>query len=302
MSRLFIAAAIVIASHSVAPRDQAASQNQPSPTTGVLISTEQLAAALKEPGLVVLHVGDRPSTFEEGHIPGAVFLRYGDFAVDGADGVGSELPSIEQTQNVFSSVGVSNSSRVVIYGTSTVAAARAFFTLDAMGHQRVEVLDGGLRVWRAEKRQIETGPATARRAGRFTAVMNAERLATAQQIQQQMRANAIALVDVRPDPEFLGADGGMGGMHAAGHIEGAKQLPWDTLVAADGRFLPRDQLHARLASAGAVTGKPVVSYCMVGMRASVVYLVARHLGYNVKLYDGSMIDWSRKKLPVVSGR
>jgi len=301
MSRLFIAAAIVMA-YGPAPPHQSGPQKQPSRAASVLMSTEQLAAALKEPTLVLLHVGDRPATFEEAHIPGARFLRYGDFAIDGAQGLGSELPSTEQVQKVFAGVGVSNSSHVVIYGTSTVAAARAFFTLDAMGHPRVEVLDGGLRAWRAENRPVETGTAAAVRPGNFTPVLNASRLASAQQIQQQMPAKAIALVDVRPDPEFLGTDGGMNGMHAAGHIEGAKQLPWDMLVTADGRFLPRDQLQTRLTSAGAVPGKPVVSYCMVGMRASVVYLVARHLGYDAKLYDGSIIDWTMRKLPVVTGR
>jgi thiosulfate/3-mercaptopyruvate sulfurtransferase len=300
MSRLLIAAAIVMA-YGPAPHRSGA-QNQPSRAAGVLISTEQLAAALKEPTLVLLHVTDRSSTFEEAHIPGARFLRYGEFAIDGPQALGSELPSAEHVQKVFASVGVSNGSRVVIYGTSTVAAARAFFTLDAMGHPRVEVLDGGLRAWRAENRPIETGAAAPPRPGNFTPVLNSSRLASAQQIQQQMAAKTIALVDVRPDPEFLGTDGGMNGMHAAGHIEGAKQLPWDTLVAADGRFLPRDQLQAGLASAGAVQEKPVVSYCMVGMRASVVYLVARHLGYDAKLYDGSIVDWTMKKLPVVTGR
>jgi thiosulfate/3-mercaptopyruvate sulfurtransferase len=301
MSRLLIAAAIVMAYGPAAPH-QSAPANPPARAASVLISTEQLAAALKDPALVLLHVTDRSSTFEEAHIPGARFLRYGDFAIDGPQGLGSELPSAEKAKKVFAGVGVSNSSRVVVYGTSTVAAARAFFTLDAMGHPRVEVLDGGLRAWRAENRPLETAAAAAARPGDFTPALNASRLASAQQIQQQMAAKAIALVDVRPDPEFLGTDGGMNGMHAAGHIEGAKQLPWDTLVGGDGRFLPRDQLQTRLASAGAVQGKPVVSYCMVGMRASVVYLVARHLGYDAKLYDGSIVDWSMKKLPVVTGR
>lgn len=131
--------------------------------------------------------------------------------------------------------------------------------------------------------------------------MNTARLASAQSIQQQVAAKGIALVDVRPDPEFLGTDGGIGG-HAAGHIAGAKQLTWNALVHDDGRFLPREQLQAKLAAAGASAGKPVVAYCMVGMRASVVYFVARHLGYDAKLYDGSIVDWTMKRLPVVTGR
>jgi thiosulfate/3-mercaptopyruvate sulfurtransferase len=272
------------------------------PLGGLLMSTVELDAAAKDPALVLLHVADRASAFEEGHIPGARFLRYGDFAVDGDQSLGSELPSVADAKRVFEAVGVSNNSRVVVYGTGPVIAARAFFTLDALGHKNVSLLDGGLRAWRDEKRPIETGPAKPAAAGQFTPAMNASRLATATQIQQQMPSAGISLVDVRPDPEFLGTDGGMGGMHAAGHIEGAKQLTWNELVGPDGRFLPREQLQAKLTGAGASSGKPVVAYCMVGMRASVVYFVARHLGYDARLYDGSIMDWSAKKLPVTKAR
>jgi thiosulfate/3-mercaptopyruvate sulfurtransferase len=189
---------------------------------------------------------------------------------------------------------------VVIYAASPVSAARAFFTLDAFGHRRVALLDGGLRAWRDAKLPIETGPSSTPRAGRFTPRLNAGRLADAAFVQQQMAANGIALVDVRPDAEFFGTDGGMGGMHAAGHIAGAKQLTWNALVSDAGTFLPREQLTQRLEAAGATAARPVVSYCMVGMRASVVYFVARHLGYDAKLYDGSIVDWSRRKLPVTT--
>jgi thiosulfate/3-mercaptopyruvate sulfurtransferase len=182
-------------------------------------------------------------------------------------------------------------------------AARAFFTLDAFGHSRVAILDGGLRAWRAANPSLETGPSSApARTGRFTPRLNAQRLASANWIQQQVPGKGFSLVDVRPDPEFTGSDGGMGGVHAAGHIDGARQLTWNALVGPDGRFLPADQLRARLDSAGVVSGRPVVAYCMVGMRASVVYFVARYLGYDTRLYDGSIVDWSRRQLPVKTGK
>jgi thiosulfate/3-mercaptopyruvate sulfurtransferase len=264
----------------------------------MLVSVADLKAMLKDPYVVVLHVVDRGAAFEEGHIPGARALRYVDFAVDG-DGLGSELPSAETAKRVFEAAGVSDDSRVVIYAQGAVTAARAFFTLDAFGHQRVAILDGGLRAWRDAGLPLETGPSAAK-AGRFTPQLNAQRVVDAALIQRRVPSGGIALVDVRPDPEFFGTDGGMGGMHAAGHIAGAKQLTWNALVGADGRFLPADQLKQRLEGAGVAAGKPVVSYCMVGMRASVVYFVARHLGYDAKLYDGSIVDWSRRKLPVTT--
>ena len=73
-------------------------------------------------------------------------------------------------------------------------------------------------------------------------------------------------------------------------------------MSSDGTFLPKDQLKTRLEGAGVVSGRPVVAYCMVGMRASVVYFVARYLGYDARLYDGSIMDWSQRKLPVKAGK
>lgn len=275
-------------------------------TPSLLVSTSELAGMLKDPAVLVLHVGSRTSSFEDGHIPGAQHVRYGDFAVEGPDGLGSELPAVEQLERVFEAAGVSDGSRVVVYGHSPVAAARAFFTLDVLGHRRVALLDGGLRAWRAESRPIETGagrrPAS---GGQFTPRLEGRKLADAAFIQGRFSsptARAIALIDVRPDPEFVGTDDPHGGAHAPGHIPGARQLPWDTLVGPDGRFLPRDRLERKLREAGAAPGKPVVAYCMVGMRASVVYFVARHLGYEARLYDGSIVDWSHRRLPVTTGR
>jgi thiosulfate/3-mercaptopyruvate sulfurtransferase len=250
--------------------------------------------------VVVLHVADRESAYTDGHIAGARFIRYGDIAVEGT--VGSELPPADQLKRVFEAAGVTDNSRVVVYGASPVYAARAFFTLDVAGHPRVAMLDGGLTAWKAEERPLETGSGKSVKPGSFTPRINQARVADAAFIQQQMTAKGIALLDIRPDPEFLGADGGMAGMHAPGHIDGAQQMPWNTLVGPGGRFLSKPELEAKFRAAGATTAKPVVAYCMVGMRASVAYFVARYLGYDARLYDGSIVDWSQRKLPLKLGR
>jgi thiosulfate/3-mercaptopyruvate sulfurtransferase len=272
------------------------------PKADMLVSTAELARQLADPAVVVLHVSDRESSFLEGHIPGARFVRYGEVAVDGDGDVGSELPPVEQLKRIFEAAGVSDSSRVVVYGSSTVAAARVFFTLDVAGHPRVALLDGGLAAWKAEKRTLASGAQKPASRATFTPRINPARLADAAFIQQQLGAKGIALLDIRPDAEYLGTDGGMGGMHTPGHIAGAQQLPWNTLVGSDGRFLPRAQLEAKLAAAGVAPSKPVVAYCMVGMRASVAYFVARYLGYDARLYDGSIVDWSQRRLPTKTGR
>jgi thiosulfate/3-mercaptopyruvate sulfurtransferase len=282
-----VAASLVLSAQAQSPRPE------------LLVSPADLARAFANPDLVVLHIADGESSYTEGHVPGARFVRYGDFAINGDTGVGSELPPADQLQRVFEAAGVSDTSRVVLYGPSTVMTARAFFTLDAAGLARVALLDGGLAAWKAEKRPLETGAAPTAKRGTFTPKINASKTADAAFIQQQLARSGIALVDVRPDAEYRGSDGGMGGMHPAGHIAGAQQMPWNTLVGQDGRFRPRTELEAMLRAAGATAGKPVVSYCLVGMRASVVYFVARYLGHDARLYDGSIVDWGQRKLPTV---
>jgi thiosulfate/3-mercaptopyruvate sulfurtransferase len=265
-----------------------------------LISARELAQ-LRDPALVLLHVAEDDSAYAEGHIPGARFLRYRSAAPGGDDDLGAELPPMPVLKELFDGVGVSDTSRVVLYG-HPVLASRVFFTLDAVGHRRVAILDGGLQAWQAGGHPVDRGAdkTAGGRRGTFTPRLHAERLATAEWIRTS--AGRISLVDVRPDPEFTGSDGGMAGVHVAGHIEGAKQLTWNALVAPDGLFLPADQLRAKLQGAGAVAGKAVVPYCMIGMRASVVYFVARHLGLDVRLYDGSIVDWGRRGLPTKMGR
>jgi thiosulfate/3-mercaptopyruvate sulfurtransferase len=275
--------------------------------SGLLVTPAELAARLKDPSLVVLAVGVQPGDFELAHIPGARLIAYDQIAVDGPDGLGSELPPVEELRAVFAAAGVTAKSQVVIYG-SPISATRAFFTLDYLGHPNVRLLNGGISAWKTERLPLEQGAARPLAAPKLAGGSlgseggHPERIASAAWIQERLSSSKMTLIDARPDAEFTGSDGGMGGMHAVGHLPGAQQQVWDTLVDRSGRFAPDAELRAKMQAAGAVAGTPVVSYCMVGMRASVTYFVARHLGYDAKLYDGSIVDWGKRKLPTKTGR
>jgi hypothetical protein len=101
---------------------------------------------------------------------------------------------------------------------------------------------------------------------------------TADWIKERLSSEKMTLLDARPDAEFTGADGGMGGSHVKGHLPDAHQLVWNTLLDSSGKFLPDAELQKKFDAIGANRTTPLVSYCMVGMRASVTYFVARHLG------------------------
>jgi len=270
---------------------------------GRLVTPAELAAQLKDPATVVLHVEQGGSDFAGGHVPGARRIRYEAFAVDGSDRLGSELPPVAELRALFQSLGVGAASHVVIYG-SVLGATRAFFTLDYLGHPDVKLLNGGLTAWRAAGLPVTTdeGPAIRPDPGTLaTLTVRPEAVVSAEWIVERLESPTMTLVDARPDAEFTGDDGGMG-RHVPGHLAGATQLVWTDLVSRTTQFLPDVELRARLQQAGAHAGTPVVSYCMVGMRASVIYFAARHLGYDARMYDGSIVDWTQRKLPARRGR
>jgi thiosulfate/3-mercaptopyruvate sulfurtransferase len=269
-------------------------------SSGLLVSASEMATMLKDPAVVVVAVVNQPAEFEAGHIPGARLVRYGDIAIDG-DGLQSELPPVDQLRRVLAAAGISDRSKVIIYG-STIGATRMFFTLDYFGHPNARVLNGGLNAWKANGGSIETGPAPSVSLAALTPRPQPDRVVSADWITERLSTPKMTLLDARPDAEFTGADGGMNGMHVKGHLPDAQQLVWNTLVDASGKFLPDPELRKKYEAIGAAKGTPLVSYCMVGMRASVTYFVARHLGYDARMYDGSIVDWSRRKLPAVMGK
>jgi thiosulfate/3-mercaptopyruvate sulfurtransferase len=284
-------------------------------TPGLLVSPAELAASLKDPATVVVAVGNSDDDFIAGHIPGARFVRYDDIAID-SNGLSSELPPVDQLKKVLSAAGISDKSKIVIYG-SAIAAARMFFTLDYFGHPNVKVLNGGLNAWKGNGGKIEIGPLPKPAAASLTPKPQPDRVVSADWIKErlssptlrqaqgrpeQSRGAKMTLLDARPDNEFTGADGGMNGAHVKGHLPDAQQLVWNTLLDSTGKFLPDAELRKKYEAIGAKANTPLVSYCMVGMRASVTYFVARHLGYDARLYDGSIVDWTRRKLPAVMGK
>ena len=269
-------------------------------SSGLLVSADELATLLKDPAVVVIAVGNSPDDFTAGHIPGARFVLYSDIAPD-RDGLQSELPPVETLRRVLSSAGIGDRSKVIVYG-STIAATRMFFTLDYFGHPDVRLLNGGLAAWKARGGALEVSPPPTVTASSLTPKPRPDRVVSADWITERLSSPRIKLLDARPDAEYTGSDGGMNGMHAAGHLPDAEQLVWNTLLDSTGKFLPDAELRKKYEAIGAGTDTPLVSYCMIGMRASVTYFVARHLGYDARMYDGSIVDWTRRRLPVVKGR
>lgn len=132
----------------------------PAPQDRMLVSTGWLENNLRY--VTVLAVGASEEVYQRGHIPGAIFVPLSQLLID-REGIPNELPATVDLQRTFEALGVGDSGRIVIYGDTELAAARAFFTLDYLSHRyRSSLLDGGLAKWMAEHRAISFATAVLR--------------------------------------------------------------------------------------------------------------------------------------------
>jgi thiosulfate/3-mercaptopyruvate sulfurtransferase len=264
----------------------------------MLVSTASLGERLGREDLVVLHVAAQRDGYDSGHIPGARFVAVSELAVPRA-GVPNEFPSLDDLTALARRLGIDERSRVVCYDEAAgLLAARAYVALDVLGlGDRAALLDGHLQAWRAEGRPLETAApavtpssfAPRPRPGLVVPLAEMRDLAA----RAAGPGAPIALLDARPEAQFTGAEAGEG-VRRPGHIPGAANLFWMKALEGPDRPVLRspEELRRQFADAGIVAGDEVVTYCRTGMQAAHSYFVARYLGHDVRLYDGSFIEWS----------
>lgn len=245
---------------------------------------------------------DARAEYKSAHIPGAVF-----FDIDEICDEQSSLPHMLPHPVKFSSrmrkLGLGDGSRIVVYDSKGLfSAARVWWMLRVMGHEDVVVLDGGLPKWIAEGRPIEDLPPPPRER-HFTVRFDSNLIRTLDEVQSDLSSGKEQVLDARPAGRFEGREPEPRPGVRSGHIPGSRNLPWETLLGADGALLPADALAKRFESAGIDVAKPVVTTCGSGVSAGILALALARLGrWRTPVYDGSWAEWGgREDLPLAKG-
>jgi thiosulfate/3-mercaptopyruvate sulfurtransferase len=253
--------------------------------TDMLVSGAWLADHLKDANLVILHVAPARAGYDANHIPGARYVPFGELAVT-KDGVSNELPPVAELKAVFERAGVNDNSRVILVTEGSVlSATRAYFTLDYLGHDQTALLDGGMEQWIKDARPVSKD-APAVTAGKLTPKPRPELLMGLADVQKQAAAPSakVNLLDVRSAPEFKDR----------GHIPTSLNANWtESQLTGSSVLKSEDALRKLYEAAGVAPNKTVVTYCNSGMQASQSYFTLKYLGYDVKMYDGSLSEWNK---------
>ena len=291
-----------------------------------LVSTEWLGTHLYDPNLRILdgswHLPaaerDAKAEYEEGRIPGAQF-----FDIDEIADADSDLPHMVPGDAVFESwmneFNIGSDNQVVVYDASGLfSAPRVRWLLRHMGLNNVAVLDGGLPKWKAERREVETGPQSVTglvhgmpargndgpaagpashphpAAAKFKAHRRPEMICGKGDVEHASATGDTQILDARPAARFKGEEPEPRPGLRRGHMPGAINVPFTALLSPNYTLKEPEELQAVLKNAGFDFEGSAITSCGSGVAAAVVSLALELLGHEKhSLYDGSWSEWGR---------
>lgn len=264
-----------------------------------LVSTEWLAAHLNDPDLRILDASwylpdagrDGRAEFASGHIPNARFFDIEEIS-DLRSSLPHMAPPVEKFMSRLRAMGVGDGHQVVIYdGSGLFSAARVWWLFRLMGKTDVAVLDGGLPKWRSEGRAIDDQPPVIR--DRHMTVNRQNHLVKdVTQVAHSAKLHEAEIIDARGAARFRGEVPEPRPGLRAGHIPGAKNVPYSALLNSNGTMKDTAQLKAVFEAAGVDLERPAITSCGSGVTAAVLSLALERLGHrNHALYDGSWAEW-----------
>ncbi len=278
---------------------------------GWLVSTDWLFEHLEAPDVAILDASwhlpqsgrDPREEFLAGRIPGAHFFDIEELS-DTTSPYPHMLPRAEKFSSRMRKLGVGDGKQVIVYDTLGIySAARAWWMFRVFGKDDVAVLDGGLKKWKAEGKPVEDGPPVVPQERHFTARFRSTMVSDRSEVFGALQSGAVQIVDARPAMRFAGTEPEPRPGVRAGHMPGAKNLPFSSLVRDDGTLHSPAYIEAQFRKAGIDPERPITTSCGSGITAAILSLGLAHIGSSENsLYDGSWSEWgSISELPAATG-
>ncbi|MCA3739404.1 3-mercaptopyruvate sulfurtransferase [Phenylobacterium sp.] len=267
-----------------------------------LITVAELASRLEDPDLRIIDASwflpaegrSGRDEFNRERIPRAVF-----FDIDAISDTSVDLPHMLPSPAAFAdsakTLGLTPDVDIVVYDSFGIrSAARVWWTLRVMGMERVRVLDGGLRVWKAAGLPLETLAPNPPRQGIAAVRFDPARLRDRKDVAAALAKGSAQVVDARSALRFRGeAPEPRPGLRS-GHMPGARNLPFDQLLTPEGQLKSVAALSEVFREAGVDLARPIIATCGSGVTASVLALALEVLGSPAAVYDGSWAEWGRE--------
>ena len=260
-----------------------------------LVTTAWVTENLANSSIKLVEVDVDTSVYNTGHIPGAIGWNW---KTKLQDQLRRTIASKDDFEKLLRASGINNNTTIVLYGdNNNWFAAWAYWLLKYYGHEDVRILDGGRKKWEAEGRELTTDHPAVEVSEYVIGEIKSDFRAFRDDILPNLHGDKFGLVDVRSPQEFTGeilAPPGLKELsQRAGHIPGASNIPWSTVVNEDGTFKSIEEIRKIYAEEGITSEKKVITYCRIGERSAHSWFVLKELlGFkDVRNYDGSWTEW-----------
>ena len=257
----------------------------------IIVSPQWVNDNMSDPDLVIIQPSFLKLDYDNEHIKGARYLWPDWLTANSPEGTYNP-PDPKAATKILQDLGINKNSKVVLchaFGDVSITA-RMFITLENLGlKDRVYYLNGGLVAWKTAGFPV-TKELPVVKKGNFVATPSAPLLVDKEYVLNSLKTRSAEVVDARMKRFY---DGDPTGNPRDGHITGALNLAYTDMIDSVNNIKPTEVLLKNFQAVLPYKNKEVVTYCFIGQTASVIYLTGRSLGYNVKVYDGSMQEWSR---------
>lgn len=249
--------------------------------------------------------GNSRERYDQGHLAGALYVDLDELAAhpqDAAQGGRHPLPATEVFAALLSRLGITPQTHVIVYDDKAGAnpAARFWWMLRAVGHEKVQVLSGGLQAAIDAGINVTTEIPQTPEATTYPTPQAFAGTVTIDEVAQAAQSNNRIVIDVRETPRYLGQTEPIDLI--AGHIPGAINVPYLSNLGEGNRYLSVQDLKAHYQHVlGDVEPAQVIVHCGSGVTACHTLLALEQAGLKgAKLYVGSWSEWSRRDLPIAT--
>ncbi|MBW6389636.1 MULTISPECIES: sulfurtransferase [Halomonadaceae] len=260
----------------------------------LIVEPEQLAAHLDDSQLLIVDVPLKAESYQEGHVPGAVFLDYRRL-LRGEGEVPNEVPSPEALSQLFSSLGLTRDTHVVAYDDEGGGwAGRLLWTLELIGHTRYSYLNGGIHAWHQAGLPASRESTSPTPSEYEAEVLHPQVAIDRFELQERLGEKGFAVWDARSAAEYRGEKGEN---KRLGHIPGAVNMEWTEAMDRERALRIRDyaELITELEALGLTPDMEVVTHCQSHHRSGFTWLVGKALGFeNIRGYAGSWKEWGNR--------
>ena len=266
--------------------------------TQPLIQSEDLLR-LPPASYILIDASFGKANYEEKHLKGAIYVdlntQLSDIKSDAADGGRHPLPTPQQFSVLLGQLGITPDSLVIVYDNKNggMSAARFWWMMKAIGHEKIQVVNGGLNAAVASGFPTSSASVTPVPASPYPTDGWKLPLSSLDEVDAVAQKESHIVVDVRETDRYLGKVEPID--LVAGHIPGAINIPFSENLETDGQFKSPDELKAKYQKAfGDIPSENVIVHCGSGVTACHTLLALAHAGMEIpKLYVGSWSEWSR---------